>query len=575
MSHQRQQQQPQQPQQRQDSGRLPTSSGVDERFPSDRNQDVVSHQSHNMMAATDLSKTQDSIMSPANRMGPARQQVHPYLFSATDTNPNHSRQCQILSPECLPPPASADQRHQGQIYQHPGHLVNYSTEANSNQWHQNYHLAYRNSMPPSYHSQPSMIGGSINHNNHMMISPQQQQQHNYNYHNHQQPMNPSNLISYNSTTTTPRLQQHNYLGGPMRHSLAAPSIIKPKNTDLQLCPMGAAGQMRPQSSSSYIDKCSLLPIQFVSPSATNNSEPSHTNFNYQTSSLSEPTNQRSNLVESNSSSSTSGSSSSMCSSSATAAANSQARSIEHSDKDAKQQPQQPPEAQRFARNLSSDQPVESGFRAYLTQLILASNVPFAYTIILVAFLITMIAATSIITILTIILTLTGYTAYPVTENTFNTSLAIGIVCASFALVLVTGSLIVWRRHCNAAYYYLDEPQDASRGTSSPQLSVTYDDSEYGSVPVNDWIKHVQKLHADSDIGFAREFEQIQQANQKQNTALTCDHSQLPENKHKNRYINIVAYDHTRVVLKAPLGGPKKPGYDYINANFIDVSIVVS
>lgn len=211
------------------------------------------------------------------------------------------------------------------------------------------------------------------------------------------------------------------------------------------------------------------------------------------------------------------------------------------------------------------------FKTLLTQLVLASNVPFAYTIMLVAFLITMIAATSIITILTIVLTLTGYTAYPITENTFNTSLAIGVVCASFALALVTLSLIVWRRHCQAAYYYLDEPQDASRATNSPQLSETYDDSEYGSIPVSEWMKHVQKLHQDSDIGFSREFEQIQQANQKQSLALTSDHSHLPENKHKNRYINIVAYDHTRVILRPPLGGQKKPGYDYINANFIDVS----
>lgn len=207
------------------------------------------------------------------------------------------------------------------------------------------------------------------------------------------------------------------------------------------------------------------------------------------------------------------------------------------------------------------------FKTYLTNLVLQSNIPFAYAIILVAFLITVIAATSIITILTIALTITGYTAYPITENTFNTSLAIGVVCASFALALVTASLVVWRRHCQAAYYYLDDPQTGSRGTNSPQLSETYDDTEYGSIPVNDWDKHVKKLHADSDIGFTREFEQIQNAN---SMNLTYEHSQLAENKQKNRYINIVAYDHTRVSLRQ-LPGQKKPGSDYINANFIDVS----
>lgn len=212
--------------------------------------------------------------------------------------------------------------------------------------------------------------------------------------------------------------------------------------------------------------------------------------------------------------------------------------------------------------------VASGkFKSYLANLVLASNIPFAYAIILVAFLITVIAATSIITILTIALTITGYTAYPITENTFNTSLAIGVVCASFALALVTGLLLVWRRHCQAAYYYLDDPQTGSRGTNSPQLSETYDDSEYGSIPVNDWAKHVQKLHSDGDIGFSKEFEQIQKSSQ---SNLSYEHSQLIENKHKNRYINIVAYDHTRVTLR-PLPGQKKPGSDYINANFIDVS----
>lgn len=222
----------------------------------------------------------------------------------------------------------------------------------------------------------------------------------------------------------------------------------------------------------------------------------------------------------------------------------------------------------FIPSSTSDPCGGRKFKTYLTHLVLASNIPFAYAIIMVAFLITFIAATSIITILTIVLTITGYPAYPVTENTFNTSLIIGVVCASFALALVIASLVVWRRHCQAAYYYLDDPQSASRGTNSPQLSETYDDSEYGSIPVNDWAKHVQKLHVDGDIGFSREFEQIQKAN---NSSLTYDHSQLPENKHKNRYINIVAYDHTRVPLRQ-LPGQKKPGSDYINANFIDVSI---
>lgn len=147
----------------------------------------------------------------------------------------------------------------------------------------------------------------------------------------------------------------------------------------------------------------------------------------------------------------------------------------------------------------------------------------------------------------------------------------GIVCASFALILAAISFILWRKYFQAAYYYLDDPPSAARG-SSPQLSETYDESEYSSVPVTLWSKHVQDLHADGDIGFSREYEAIQTASE---IELPCEHSQMIENKCKNRYVNIVAYDHSRVILKIVPGHKNKPHSDYINANYIDVSFLSS
>lgn len=128
------------------------------------------------------------------------------------------------------------------------------------------------------------------------------------------------------------------------------------------------------------------------------------------------------------------------------------------------------------------------------------------------------------------------------------------------------SFILWRKYFQAAYYYLDDPPSATRG-GSPQLSETYDESDYSSVPVSLWPKHVQDLHADGDIGFSREYESIQAGN---DLDLSCHYSQMAENKSKNRYVNIVAYDHTRVPLK-PLSNQRKAAIEYINANFIDVS----
>ncbi|KAG8595562.1 hypothetical protein GDO81_001555 [Engystomops pustulosus] len=48
--------------------------------------------------------------------------------------------------------------------------------------------------------------------------------------------------------------------------------------------------------------------------------------------------------------------------------------------------------------------------------------------------------------------------------------------------------------------------------------------------------------------------------------FTWEHSNLEVNKPKNRYANVIAYDHSRVLLSAIEG---IPGSDYINSNYID------
>lgn len=49
--------------------------------------------------------------------------------------------------------------------------------------------------------------------------------------------------------------------------------------------------------------------------------------------------------------------------------------------------------------------------------------------------------------------------------------------------------------------------------------------------------------------------------------LTWEASVAEVNRAKNRYANVVAYDHSRVRLHSP--GGTADGSDYINANFID------
>lgn len=59
-----------------------------------------------------------------------------------------------------------------------------------------------------------------------------------------------------------------------------------------------------------------------------------------------------------------------------------------------------------------------------------------------------------------------------------------------------------------------------------------------AVPVSEFAKHVAQLHADGDIGYSKEYEALQ------NESIVEEHpseqSQHPDNKTKNRYLNIIA-----------------------------------
>jgi len=82
-----------------------------------------------------------------------------------------------------------------------------------------------------------------------------------------------------------------------------------------------------------------------------------------------------------------------------------------------------------------------------------------------------------------------------------------------------------------------------------------------AVSLSDLSSHIARLKSDDCQLFSHEYESIDPAQQ-----FTWDASSCDENKYKNRYANVIAYDHSRVKLE-PFDG--LPCSDYINANFID------
>ncbi|VEL41880.1 unnamed protein product [Protopolystoma xenopodis] len=92
----------------------------------------------------------------------------------------------------------------------------------------------------------------------------------------------------------------------------------------------------------------------------------------------------------------------------------------------------------------------------------------------------------------------------------------------------------------------------------------------GPIPLDRLVDYVRRLQADNGRLLAAEFECIDPGGQ-----FTWTVSNRPENRGRNRYANVVAYDHSRVRLLRP--SPTQASLEevcpsvseYINANYLD------
>ncbi|XP_078024164.1 receptor-type tyrosine-protein phosphatase eta isoform X8 [Epinephelus lanceolatus] len=125
-------------------------------------------------------------------------------------------------------------------------------------------------------------------------------------------------------------------------------------------------------------------------------------------------------------------------------------------------------------------------------------------------------------------------------------IAVGVTLTIFFVlfIILIGFIIYWKR--------LSKTE-----TSDIQIH------SMRSVPVRveDYEAYYKKQRADSNCGFAEEFEDLKLVG----TAQSKTHALTLENKPKNRYNNVLPYDSSRVKLSIIHGSPYD---DYINANYM-------
>lgn len=144
----------------------------------------------------------------------------------------------------------------------------------------------------------------------------------------------------------------------------------------------------------------------------------------------------------------------------------------------------------------------------------------------------------------------------------NSAVLIGVVVAVI-VVLVIGVVIVIiiirrKRQPRRATKYRGNGAGSTRPAWEHPSSLK---NFSRPVKVSDFPEHVRRMAADSDFKYAEEYEDLKEVGRDQ----PCYAAELPANRPKNRFTNILPYDHSRVKL---LPTDDEDGSDYINANYM-------
>ncbi|XP_041034047.1 receptor-type tyrosine-protein phosphatase H isoform X2 [Carcharodon carcharias] len=136
-------------------------------------------------------------------------------------------------------------------------------------------------------------------------------------------------------------------------------------------------------------------------------------------------------------------------------------------------------------------------------------------------------------------------------QTEKTPIIIGAVIGSLLCLILIGLLLLFI--INGRLPWRKQDSDFSPMTIIPR--------EIKPVPVSEYEDYFQRKHADTDFGFAEEYQSLSMVGVEQSVEAAL----LVDNKRKNRYTNVLPYDASRVKLIPQLESSTS---DYINANYM-------
>lgn len=152
---------------------------------------------------------------------------------------------------------------------------------------------------------------------------------------------------------------------------------------------------------------------------------------------------------------------------------------------------------------------------------------------------------------------------PIQTDPDNTAFLVGIIIPIILLLLVVLIILAVRRVRNSG-----GSSCLKRGLQSGDMrhgdNISLPDSVIETskpVKLKDFAEHYRIMSADSDFRFSEEYEELKHVGREK----PCTAADMPVNRPKNRFTNILPYDHSRVKLQP---ADDEEGSDFINANFV-------